>query len=98
MTFFKLYQVFRFKFRTSSHRDPYQHPQVREIDLVYNFVDDSIFNFKPDLAKAHEDIGESYGETGNINLAEKPLDVLRNLGSDEADGLKTLIKKQELES
>ena len=40
---------------------------------------------KPDLVEALEYIGVDYAEMGNINLAEKHLIVLKDLGSEEAD-------------
>ena len=41
----------------------------------------------PKLAEAHEYLGEAYAETGKFDLAEKELQILRDLGSDEADEL-----------
>jgi tetratricopeptide (TPR) repeat protein len=49
---------------------------------------------KPDLAEAHEYIGEAYAEMGKYDMAEKHLNILKNLGSAEAAELEGFIRKQ----
>jgi hypothetical protein len=49
---------------------------------------------KPDLAEAHEYIGEAYAEMGKFDLAEKHLKILKDLGSEEASELEGFIQKQ----
>jgi len=48
---------------------------------------------KPDLAEAHEYLGETYAEMGEFDLAEKELEILRKLGSDQAQKLADFIEK-----
>ncbi len=55
-------------------------------------------DLKPDLAEAHEYIGEAYAEMSKFDLAEKHPQVLRDLGSDEAAELEEFIQKQKAKS
>ncbi len=53
---------------------------------------------KPDLAEAHEYIGEAYAEMSKFDLAEKHLQILKDLGADEAAELEAFIQKQKTKS
>ncbi len=55
-------------------------------------------DLKPDLAEAHEYIGEAYAEMSKFDLAEKHLQVLKVLGSDEAAELEAFIQEQKSKS
>jgi hypothetical protein len=46
------------------------------------------------LAEAHEYLGEAYAEMGKFDLAEKQLQILRDLGSDEAEELEAFIREK----
>lgn len=46
---------------------------------------------KPDLAEAHEYLGEAYAEMGEFELAEKELQILRDLSSELAEDLEAAI-------
>jgi len=51
-------------------------------------------SFHPQLAEAHEYLGEAYAEMGKFDLAEKQLQILRDLGSDEAEELEAFIREK----
>jgi hypothetical protein len=50
------------------------------------------------LAEAHEYIGEAYAEMSKFDLAEKHLQILKDLGADEAAELEAFIQKQNPEA
>lgn len=52
----------------------------------------------PNLAEAHEYLGEAFAEMGQFELAEQELAILRKLGSDEADELAEFVKKMKSKS
>lgn len=51
-------------------------------------------SLNPKLAEAHEYLGEAYAEMGKFDLAEKELQTLSDLGSDEADERAAFIQKK----
>ncbi|MCP4625435.1 MAG: hypothetical protein GY850_18235 [bacterium] len=54
-------------------------------------VKKNAIKLKPDLAEAHEYLGETYAEMGKFDPAEKELAILQELGSDPARKLADYI-------
>ncbi|MBW2633391.1 MAG: tetratricopeptide repeat protein [Deltaproteobacteria bacterium] len=48
----------------------------------------------PKLAEAHEYLGEAYAEIGKFDLAVEELQILKSLGSEEAEELEAFIEKK----
>ncbi len=55
-------------------------------------------DLKPNLEEAHEYVGEAYAEMGKFDLAEQHLQILKKLGSHEAEELERFIRKQQSKS
>jgi tetratricopeptide (TPR) repeat protein len=52
----------------------------------------------PKLTQAHEYIGEAYAEMGKFDLAERHLNILKTLDSNEAAELEAFIRKAKTKS